>query len=161
MARRLVWLTQAKVFSVSSAAVFQIGDNGGIHTRFRALALQREIPVYLGDEGSFEAYPIFARPHPEVQFPPEAEKTTRNLGTIQVGPVKVLGVSASSVMQVGGSGPVSLQSRIKHIRQFRPIGPYTNPTGTIAYTGSGENLEAESGPPEPGSSPSNPYGLNR
>ncbi|MFS0840541.1 spore germination protein GerPE [Paenibacillus sp. 1P03SA] len=161
MARRLVWLAQAKVLSVSSASVFQVGDNGGIHSRFRALALQREIPVYLDEEGAFEAYSLFARPYPEVRFPPEAVKTTCNLGPIRVGPVKVLGVSASSVMQVGGSGPVSLQARIKHIRQFRPIGPYTNPTGTIAYTGSGENLEAESGPPEPGASPLNPYGLNR
>ncbi|WP_235918122.1 spore germination protein GerPE [Paenibacillus lutrae] len=146
----MVYLGQAKVLGVADSAVFQIGDNQGIYTRYRALALQREVPNFIEEEGTFEAYPVFIEPFPDIRFPPGATKTTSQAGAIQVGSVKVLGVSASSVMQIGGSGPVRMESRIKHIRQIRPPGPYSNPTGTVAATAGDTSLPVEASPPAPG-----------
>lgn len=116
---RVTILGQLFVNTVSTAAVVQLGDTGETKLTSRALAIQRAIPTYYGDELRFAAYSIFnrvphiAEPYRVVQVRRCAVKPDINIGALES-----LGVAASSLLRVGSGGPLTSEVRIKHIRQF-------------------------------------------
>ncbi|HZG74692.1 MAG TPA: spore germination protein GerPE [Paenibacillus sp.] len=109
------------VVSLAAASIVQIGDGAIVDSRSRAIAVKREFPVYLGNEGDFERYPLFraAIPTPvsllpaDVRFAPEPSN-------IVVGQVSVLAASSSAVVQIGSNGAISNESRQKQFRQLLP-----------------------------------------
>jgi spore germination protein PE len=116
--KRLSLVGSMKVDGLSSS-ILQFGDNAVIQAKNRVLAVQREISQFWGDEGSFEAYPIFNRP---IQLPPEigtVAMSVDNLGSvIKVGRIHVFSLAASAVLQVGSNRILEAESRIINIRQY-------------------------------------------
>jgi spore germination protein PE len=120
--KRISMVGSMKVNGITSS-ILQIGDNAVIQAKNRVFAVQREISQFWGEEGSFAAYPIFNRP---IQMPPETGKVAMsvdNLGSvIKVGKIRVLGLSASAVLQVGSNRILEAESRVLNIRHYiKPI----------------------------------------
>jgi spore germination protein PE len=100
-------------------SITQIGDSKIINSLSRALAVQREAEIFYTNEGDYSLYPIFSEPIP---LPPLEEKVLFQKEDfnpcIQVGSIKITGASTSSIVHIGNSEHVYLESRVKHIRQL-------------------------------------------
>lgn len=109
------------VRSLAAASIVQIGDGAVVDSRARAIAVKREFPVYLGNEGDFERYPLFraAIPAPVSLFPADV-RFAPEPSCIAVGRVSVLAASNSAVLQIGSNGAISNESRQKQFRQLLP-----------------------------------------
>ncbi|MEH7355576.1 spore germination protein GerPE [Neobacillus drentensis] len=105
---------------VAFSSVIQLGDSGIINGLSRAIAVQREEEIFFGDEGNFPSYPVFTKPLP---LPPITETISflqHNINPIiKVNNIDVIAVSSASILHVGNSRNVSMEARIKHIRQLR------------------------------------------
>ncbi|MFF2446234.1 spore germination protein GerPE [Neobacillus sp. NPDC058068] len=108
-----------QVKEVAFCSVIQLGDSCIINGFSRALAVQREAEIFFGDEGNFPSYPIFKR---QLPLPPITEKISivrHNLNPIiKVNNIKVTAVSSSAILHVGNSKHISMEARVKHIRQL-------------------------------------------
>ncbi|WHY78932.1 spore germination protein GerPE [Neobacillus sp. WH10] len=105
---------------VSFSSVIQLGDSSIINGLSRALAVQREAEIFFGDEGNFPSYPIFTRPLPLSPITETMSFLQHNINPIiKVNNINAIAVSSSSILHVGNSRNVSMESRIKHIRQLR------------------------------------------
>jgi spore germination protein PE len=107
---------------VSFASTVQLGDSCIINGLSRALAVQRETELFYGNEGNLSTYRVFSEPIP---FLPITEPFTYSRHNpnplIKVNKIDIIGISSSSLLHVGNSGHVSMESRVKHIRQLLPI----------------------------------------
>jgi spore germination protein PE len=107
---------------VSFASTVQLGDSCIINGLSRALAVQRETELFYGNEGNLSTYRVFSEPIP---FLPITEPFTYSRHNpnplIKVNKIEIIGISSSSLLHVGNSGHVSMESRVKHIRQLLPI----------------------------------------
>jgi spore germination protein PE len=103
----------------SFATTIQLGDSCVIDGFSRALAVQREAEIFYGNEGNFSSYPVFSEPIP---LPPIDENLTYFVHqlnpVIKVNNIGIIGISSSSVLHVGNSRNVSMEVRVKHIRQL-------------------------------------------
>lgn len=107
------------VNSVSFSSILEIGDSNKITPTSSALAVQREVPIFFTNEGSFSAYPIFSRELPSVTINEAINMTVWNQSPIiKVGTIKVTGVSSSGVMHIGSTNIIDAKSRVKHIRKL-------------------------------------------
>ncbi|MDD9271046.1 spore germination protein GerPE [Paenibacillus sp. GCM10023248] len=107
------------VNSISISSVMQVGDNVNTALNTNVFAVQREVPIYYGNEGSFKAYPFYRRPIPIPQPPEPFTMCVDNLGSfIRVRGLRILGLSATSVLQIGSNRISSGESRVMNIRQF-------------------------------------------
>ena len=117
--RRTSVIGTVKVDASSNGSVAQFGDSREVRLTDRAIAVQRRIPDYEGDETRFASYPIFSLPLPRMPEQPDDAIASRSRGNaIQVGTVRLLSMSASSYLHAGCTDRLTAQSRIKHIRQF-------------------------------------------
>lgn len=111
-----------KADSVSFASVLQIGDSDQVRAFSRALAVQREAEVFFDNEGNFNAYSIFTEAISHSPLTESIQSTTHNLNPfIKVGNIDILGVSSSSIVHLGNSRQISMEARVKHIRQLLPL----------------------------------------
>lgn len=117
--QRTACVDRLTITSVSLSSICQIGDSQLICSSSRALAVQREKELFYGNEGNYEAYPIFSE---ELLHAPITEKMTMsslNLNPlIKVKNINITAVSSCSVAHLGNSGQISMESRVKHIRQL-------------------------------------------
>lgn len=109
-----------KIKTVSISSVTQIGDSTIINSLSRALAVQREAEIFYNYEGDYSLFPIFSEPIP---LPPIAMDEvlfhkTDLIPCIHVPQINITGVSAASVVHIGNSNHVYMESRVKHIRQL-------------------------------------------
>ncbi|MEH7333702.1 spore germination protein GerPE [Neobacillus drentensis] len=106
----------------SFASIFQLGDSCIVNGLSRALAVQREAEIFYGDEGALSPYRVFSEPIP---FQPITEAVTfythNQSPKIKVNTIDIIGVSSSSLLHVGNSNHISMEARVKHIRQLLPI----------------------------------------
>jgi len=95
-----------------------VGDNHVVDPRARVLAVQRELPEFLGDEGNFR-YRIFHAelPAPGLETPVRLRRISES-PWIRVGHVKILSVSVASVLQVGSTSIIDADNRLKQFRQL-------------------------------------------
>ncbi|NOV02911.1 spore germination protein GerPE [Paenibacillus planticolens] len=108
-----------RVTSISSSSVMQVGDNVQSALETKVFAVQREVPIYFGNEGSFAAYPFFRRPFPVPQPPEPFTMCVDNLGSfIRVRDVRIVEVSSSCLFQIGSSRIIGAEARVINIRQF-------------------------------------------
>lgn len=111
-----------KIINTLFSPIIQVGDNIAICPKSKALAIQRQYPIYRGDEGEFADYAIFTRPIPQPAIYEHIHLSRRNAAPfIQVDELKVIGVSTASVVQIGTNRIIQAESRTKHIRQYMPI----------------------------------------
>lgn len=108
-----------KIASFSSTV--QLGDSCIINGLSRALAVQREIEVFYGNEGNLSPYPVYSEPIPFQPIDEPFSYSRQNPNPlIRVGKIDIIGISSASLLHVGNSRHVSMEARIKHIRQLLP-----------------------------------------
>ncbi|WP_209124638.1 spore germination protein GerPE [Alkalihalobacillus sp. BA299] len=119
MQKRISHVDFVNVTDVSTSSILQVGDSYRITPRSRALAVQRQIEFFYGDEGNFDVYPIFQIdiPKPVVTEPIRITRTNEN-PFIRVNNIKLIGAAASSVVHIGSNSMIDAETRVKHIRQF-------------------------------------------
>ncbi|MCM3720165.1 spore germination protein GerPE [Fictibacillus phosphorivorans] len=121
------------VNSVQSASILHTGDTEKVQCFSAALAIQRERTDYGTFDVPLNKYEIFSEPVvvpvcPNVQI----KRTFNACPFIRVGRIDILGISSSSLLHIGSVNEMTLQSRVKHIRNF-----LTNP-----YPENGEEEES-------------------
>jgi spore germination protein PE len=121
MPERTVVVDKVDVESVAIASVLQIGDSNRIQGFSRAIAVQREAEIFFGNEGNFANYSIFSEPIPLSPITEQVQMSRQNIcPCIKVGRIDIIGVSASGVVHLGNTRHVSMEARVKHIRQLLP-----------------------------------------
>ncbi|QMV44216.1 spore germination protein GerPE [Cohnella cholangitidis] len=111
------------VNTVSSSSTVQLGDGRKNDLTSKALAIQRAVPNNVEDEYRFASYRIFSLPKLTLLPCANVRFQSRSpLPCLEVGSVRTLGVSASSILRVGNTGPLQAVARIKHIRHFNDRG---------------------------------------
>ncbi|MBP1156198.1 MULTISPECIES: spore germination protein GerPE [unclassified Paenibacillus] len=112
-------VNRVMIYSIGYASFFNVGDIGDFSPVTFALAVQREIPVFYGNEGNLRSYPLFTSPIPLPKGESGARMTVNHaVPVIRVNDVEVLAVSTSSIVQIGSIKSIRAESRIKHIRQL-------------------------------------------
>jgi len=121
MMQRSSYVDHINVKSIFFSSTLQLGDSCIINGFSRALAVQREAEIFYGKEGNYAAYSTFSEPIP---FDPITENITyrsHHLNPIiKVNKLNVLGASSASILHVGNSQHISMETRVKHVRQLLP-----------------------------------------
>jgi spore germination protein PE len=123
---RISVVDQAMINAVVFASTVFVGDMKQFAPTTYALAVQREIPVFNGNEGDLSPYLVFRN---QIPMPSNANTMPVDIGNespyIRVGAVRILSVSTSSMFQIGSTDYIRAESRIKHLRQLlhgtRPV----------------------------------------
>ncbi|WP_019004552.1 spore germination protein GerPE [Cohnella laeviribosi] len=121
----------AFINTVSHSGIVQFGDTKDVSSQVnRVIAVQRAVPVFKGDETRFAAYALFYKPLLRPVGKPSASlSSSSDDGTIRIGDVRVIGVTASSILRFGCGGPHTAEARILHIRHFNNRIPLTEASG--------------------------------
>jgi spore germination protein PE len=119
MLQRSSSVKNIKVTNAALSSVIQLGDSSIINGLNRAIAVQREKQLFIGDEEDFVKYPIFRRPF---VFPQDKEEimisSFHQNPMIHVNSINVIAFSSSSILHVGNTKTINMEARIKHIRQL-------------------------------------------
>jgi spore germination protein PE len=108
-----------KIASFSSTV--QLGDSCIINGLSRAIAVQREADVFYGNEGNLSSYRVFSEPIPFLPINEPFSYSRQNPNPlIKVSKIDIIGISSASLLHVGNSRHVSMEARVKHIRQLLP-----------------------------------------
>lgn len=119
MLTRIAKVNNIKINIVSFSSTFQIGDSDQIVGSSNILATQKGQATFLNHEGNFNDYHIFTEQIPSSMIDEQLQATFVNeIPFIKVGDVNLIGLSFSSVLQVGNSENVCLEARVKHIRHL-------------------------------------------
>ncbi len=121
MLQRTSCVDNINIKIVSFASTVQLGDSCIINGLSRALAVQREVEVFYGNEGNLSSYRVYSEPIPFLPITEPFTYSRQNPNPlIKVNKIDIIGISSSSLLHVGNSRHVSMESRIKHIRQLQP-----------------------------------------
>ncbi|WP_026574480.1 spore germination protein GerPE [Bacillus sp. UNC438CL73TsuS30] len=123
MLQRTSNVDQLNVMVLSYSSIIQLGDSCIVNGFSRAIAVQREAERFYGNEGNFSTYTVFKKTIPlppineAISFIPHNPKPM-----IKVKNIDIIGISSSSILHVGNSRNISMEARVKHIRQELPFG---------------------------------------
>ena len=107
---------------VSFASILQLGDSCIINGFSKALAVQRETEQFYGNEGDLFSYPVYSEPIPFEPINEDLSFSQHHLNpVIKVHNIDIIAISSSSLLHVGNSKDVSMEVRVKHIRQLLPV----------------------------------------
>lgn len=147
---RLSIVGNVYISGLSLSSIMHVGDNINTTLKTRVFAVQREVPFYYGNEGSFKAYPFYQRPFPIPQPPEPFTKSVDNLGSfIRVQNIRILGVSSSAVLQIGCNRITSAETHVKNIRQFITDKPGPKEKTTFVQLGKEEGIGFFEATPKP------------
>ncbi|MDF9610775.1 spore gernimation protein GerPE [Bacillus thuringiensis serovar pingluonsis] len=108
------------IISLGITAVFQVGDANQMELKSRALAVHREIPCYIKDEGRLDAFEIFTDEY--ITIPKRTTDVKLNIINecpfIEVNDVELRTLLNSGCFQIGNVDYVFNNSRIMQIRQY-------------------------------------------
>ncbi|MBL3757983.1 spore germination protein GerPE [Bacillus sp. FSL W8-0519] len=108
------------IVSLGIAAVFQVGDANQMELKSRALAVHREFPCYIKDEGRLDAFEIFTDEY--ITIPKRTTDIKLNIVNecpfIEVNNVELRTLLNSGGFQIGNVDYVFNNSRIMQIRQY-------------------------------------------
>lgn len=117
---RISAVRNISINEVGLGSILIAGDCVVVKPRGKALAVQRQTSKFIGNEGSFQAYPTYSRPIPLPSPSDEVHVAWTNLGGyIHVEAVDIISISSSSVLQTGSNERIDAESRIKHIRHLQ------------------------------------------
>ncbi|WP_194542110.1 spore germination protein GerPE [Paenibacillus sp. JZ16] len=107
------------IINISDSSACICGESGHIDANTRALAVQRQVPVFFEDEGDYEDYSIFSRSIPTWSPQSDVElNIIQDHKKIHVGCIDIIATASASVVQVGPNDTMDLESRVKAIRHF-------------------------------------------
>ena len=116
---RTSMVNEVKLNSLTSASVLRSGDTEKIESYAAVIAVQRESTIFGTFDLHFKDYDLFQQ---KVLVPVcpsmDVKKTFNAVPFIKVGKVDIIGVSSSSVLHIGSVNKITLQSRVKHIRNY-------------------------------------------
>ncbi|WP_213410469.1 spore germination protein GerPE [Xylanibacillus composti] len=120
---RISRVGHVKVTSKELSSITLIGDSVAITPRTNVLAVQRERPHYLGQEGDLQQFPFYEQPMPKLAARSAGPElfARNNSPFIDVGSLRILGLSASAVLHIGSTSFIDAESRVKHIRQLLSV----------------------------------------
>lgn len=126
MTTRTSIINNFKLNALAASAILQIGDSFILKPKAKVFAVQREVPFFWGDEGNLENYDIYYQAIPQ---PVITELVNMNIinrsPVIKVNNIRILGVSASSIVHIGSTKIIDAEARVKHIRYLsggeRPV----------------------------------------
>ncbi|MGJ7910292.1 spore germination protein GerPE [Neobacillus sp. LXY-1] len=123
MLQRISNVDNLHVMIASFSSILQVGDSCVVNGFSRALAVQREAEIFYGNEGNFPSFNISSRHIPLPQIYENVSTLPHHVKPIiKVKNVNIIGISNSSVVHVGSTKQISLEARVKHIRQELPYG---------------------------------------
>jgi|SRR5579875_1947199 len=123
MLGRLSKVDRINVTIMSYSSILQIGDSQIVNGFSRALAVQREAEIFYGNEGNLSGFSVMVKPIPLPNITENITYRFHHLNpVIKVKGLDVKGVTNSSILHVGNSKDISLEARVKHIRQLLPYG---------------------------------------
>ncbi|WLD91589.1 spore germination protein GerPE [Alkalihalobacillus sp. AL-G] len=114
---------KVNIQAVSSSSIFQAGDTRFLTPYAQSLAVQRQASSYDEEEHTFELYPFFKTPFPNIDIEVIPVNKENRDSAIQVNSIQILGVAAASSVRIGKTDCITSQSRVKHIRHF-VVNPY-------------------------------------
>lgn len=118
---RTACVNRLKVTLVIYSSFVHVGDVWGIFPESQVFALQRQIPVFWGDEGKLEKMPVFFQPFPTQEINEEVSFTQANkTPCIGVNNLYIIGLSTSAGLQIGNTAVLDAKNRTKHIRHLIP-----------------------------------------
>ncbi|RAV22507.1 spore germination protein GerPE [Paenibacillus contaminans] len=118
---RISVVKQITVNEVGLGSTLFVGDLVEVKPRSKALAIQREVANFYGNEGNLDSYAIFSRPIPIPSIYEDVKMEICSSNPfIKVGTVDILSISSSSLLQVGSNRTIDAETRTKHIRQLLP-----------------------------------------
>jgi spore germination protein PE len=121
MLQRTSCVDTINIKTVSFASTVQLGDSCIINGLSRALAVQRETELFYGNEGNLSTYPVYTEPIPFLPINEPFSFSRHNPNPlIKVSEINITGISSSSLLHVGNTRHVSMEARVKHIRQLLP-----------------------------------------
>ncbi len=107
-----------KIDNVGLSSTLFVGDNLLIHPKSYVVAVQQKYPTYLHDVNEFAA-PIFHYPIHIYRDPEVVRTSIRNESpVIKVDRIKIIAASVSAVVQIGSTGAIRAQTRLKHARRI-------------------------------------------
>lgn len=120
MAIRIASVNQIRVNSVSFSGILSIGDTETTKQVSRGIALQKEGAYFTRkDQLFFEDYSLFKmEPDLPMLKSPVQMKTYQHNKEIHVQRVDVVGVTTSSVMQIGSLRHIEATAWLKHFRKL-------------------------------------------
>ncbi|MFS0824241.1 spore germination protein GerPE [Bacillus sp. 1P02SD] len=117
--KRLSVVDYIRINAVLFSSIVEVGDTRRIAPFTQALAFQKEVPLFFSNEGSLSAFPFFKRELPKVKIEDEITMNTFHQNpVIKVNTVRILGISSSSVLQIGSTVEIESKSKVKHIRKL-------------------------------------------
>ncbi|RWZ55190.1 spore germination protein GerPE [Halobacillus fulvus] len=117
--KRMVFVEDAEFISVLIASGILIGDVHRVSPVSYVIAVQEEKPPLLAERLSFEQFSVFSmEPSPPLE-PVYVQSYSYHNQAIGIDSIRVIGVSTSSLFQIGGVDHVDTTSRIKHIRLLK------------------------------------------
>lgn len=123
MLQRVSNVNRVDVMVASFSSIIQLGDSCIINGFSRALAVQREAEIFFGNEGNPSSFSVTNKPIPLPQINEALSFRAHNTNPlIKVNHIDIIGVSNASTLHVGNTKNVSLEARVKHIRQLLPYG---------------------------------------
>ena len=103
------------------SSTLQIGDCSFIDGTSYAMAVHRNSELLLERENQFSDYPIFSLP---TTFPILNEPIQIHFENpcpfIEVGHIRIIGMTISGITGIGNVGHIRMQSRLKNIRDLLP-----------------------------------------
>ncbi|RBP03615.1 spore germination protein GerPE [Rossellomorea aquimaris] len=103
--------------TLAFSSLYQVGDSQNINALSFAYAVQREKEFFLTSEGSFDSR-VFQAPLAKPSIDPEVRVSRLNLCPIKVDQVYIRATAFSSIVHIGNTSNVAMESRVKHIRQL-------------------------------------------
>ncbi|MGM0841127.1 MAG: spore germination protein GerPE [Bacillota bacterium] len=103
--------------TLSFSSLYQVGDSQNINAVSFAYAVQREKEFFLTSEGSFDSR-VFQAPLEKPSIDTAVRVSRLNLCPIKVDQVYIRATAFSSIVHVGNTSNVAMESRVKHIRQL-------------------------------------------
>ncbi|KON92422.1 hypothetical protein AF331_08250 [Rossellomorea marisflavi] len=117
MTMRYSIVNQLEGITLAFSSFYQLGDTRNIDSVSWAYAVQREKEFFLSSEGSY-GYRVFQSPIQKAPIDPRVNVSRLNLCPIKVNRLFVKATAFSSIIHVGNVSLVSMDARVKHIRQL-------------------------------------------
>jgi spore germination protein PE len=124
MLKRCSIVNELSGITLSFSSVYQLGDSQTILSTTKAYAVQREKEFFLSSEGTFDS-DVFNK---TVELPPINRNVIvnrMNLSPIRVNCMKVQATAFSSIIHIGNTCNVYMDSRVKNIRQLEGDAEYS------------------------------------
>ncbi|PAV29241.1 hypothetical protein CIL05_12660 [Virgibacillus profundi] len=121
MEKRTAEISNIRTISISYSSIFTIGDTVTTTQKSRGIAVQQEGATFTKEDNlHFRDYPIFNREANWLKPKYSVHTNTiHHAESIHVQNVSLIGVSSSSVFQVGSINNITGDARIKHFRKLQ------------------------------------------